>query len=237
MLLLVSILCWETKQIKLSALKRGTKEATMVVGSSMARTFRAAWARLGIGILVAATLAVAACEADSGPSAPRGERRIVDHGDDRTTPDRRAVGIYAAVIRRLVTEDHTFGGGPSPFDHVYVLDAPRVGAGDAVEPGARSDGRFSREMKESLQTRLAALPPIDFIPRSRAARQGSGLQTRVKKNGVIISVGPIIGRGRSVKVSNSLWCGSLCGQWQTYRVKLEGGSWQVQGTVGVVAIS
>jgi hypothetical protein len=34
----------------------------------------------------------------------------------------RRIEIYSAVIRRLVTRDHTFGSGPSPFQRIYVLD-------------------------------------------------------------------------------------------------------------------
>ena len=32
--------------------------------------------------------------------------------------------IYATVIRELVTVDHTFGAGPTPFKHVWVVDGP-----------------------------------------------------------------------------------------------------------------
>lgn len=188
-------------------------------------------------LLLALVLVVAACDSESPPE-PRVENQgnlsPKAHQDDA---DPRTVEIYAAVIRRLVTKDHTFGGAPSPFDHVFILDGLRQGAGDPSKGMGPPDKRFSREIKEALKIELASLPPIDFISDPDSVRVGRDLMGGVKKNGVIVTVGPILGRGRNVKVPNSIWCGGLCGQWLTYRLTLRGGNWRIMGTVGPYAIS
>jgi len=188
-------------------------------------------------LLLALVLVVAACDSESPPE-PRVENQgnisPKAHQDDA---DPRTVENYAAVIRRLVTKDHTFGGAPSPFDHVFILDGLRQGAGDPSKGMGPPDKRFSREIKEALKIELASLPPIDFISDPVSVRVGKDLMGGVKKHGVIVTVGPIVGRGRNVKVSNSIWCGGLCGQWLTYRLKLRGGNWRIMGTVGPNAIS
>lgn len=185
-----------------------------------------------------AVLTLIACESGAPPPPEQeSDQGSVERENELTAQQRRAVEIYAAVIRRLVTKDHTFGGGASPFEHVYVLDGPRKGAGNPLKPEAPAEKHFSDEIKAALNDSLRKLPPIDFVARSQDARRGSGIDKGVKDNGVIVSVGPIIGRAGTVKVSNSLWCNGLCGQWQTYRVELVGGHWRVKGTVGPIAIS
>ena len=188
-------------------------------------------------LVLAAVLALAACDAE----APR-ERAVENQGNvpagaHQNDADPRTVEIYAAVIRQLVTKDHTFGGAPSPFDHVFILDGLRQGAGNPNKGMGPPDKRFSREIKKALKIELASLPPIDFISDPDSVRVGKDLMGGVKRDGVIVTVGPIVGRGHNVKVSNSIWCGGLCGQWLTYRLKLRGGNWRIMGTVGPNAIS
>ena len=58
----------------------------------------------------------------------------------------RKAAIYAAVIRRLVTKDHTFGGGDPGFRIVFVVDG-------AVPGVANLDGR-ELVTRNSLSARL-----------------------------------------------------------------------------------
>ena len=188
-------------------------------------------------LVLAAVLVVAACEDESPRERSDRNQEDVPAGAPQNDADPRSVEIYAAVIRRLVTKDHTFGGAPSPFEHVYVLDGPWHGAGHPNRSLRPSDERFGSEIKEALKVELASLPPIDFIHDPDSVRVGKRGMGGVKEDGVIVTVGPIVGRGHNVKVANSLWCGGLCGQWLTYRVKLKGGNWRIMGTVGPYAIS
>jgi hypothetical protein len=52
-----------------------------------------------------------------------------------------------------------------------------------------------------------------------------------------LSLGPIDGTGNRVEVANSLWINGLAGQWLTYVVEWRGGTWEVTGTTGPMAIS
>ena len=188
-------------------------------------------------LLLVSVLVVAACDSESPPGPRVENQRNISPKAHQDDADPRTVEIYAAVIRRLVTKDHTFGGAPSPFDHVFILDGLRQGAGNPSKGMGPPDKRFSREIKEALKIELASLPPIDFISHPDSVRVGKDLMGGVKKDGVIVTVGPIVGRSRNVKVPNSLWCGGLCGQWLTYRLKVKDGHWRVTGTVGPIAIS
>jgi hypothetical protein len=188
-------------------------------------------------LLVSLVLASAGCEA-GGPAPPRssGESGTpqsgIDPGNDRS------VAIYSAVIRQLVTKDHTFGQGESPFEHVYVLDGvvPRTGNVNqsfSTEP----DRPFADDLKQAIEAELRDLPPIDFVTDRDSVLRGRQGRGGVVNRGVIVSLGPIAPSGNRVEVANNLWCGGLCGQWLTYVVKRQHGRWRVTGTVGPVAIS
>ena len=188
-------------------------------------------------LVLAAVLVLAACEDESPRERTDRNQEDVPAGAPQNEADPRSVEIYAAVIRRLVTKDHTFGGAPSPFEHVYVLDGPLPGGKWPRNDSGRPEKQFSTAVKDALKVELTGLPPIDFISDPDSARFGKDLMGGVKKRGVIVTVGPIVGRAHNVKVPNSLWCGGLCGQWLTYRLKVRGGNWRVTGTVGPIAIS
>ncbi len=78
----------------------------------------------------------------------------------------RAVAIYASVIRRLVTKDHTFGGSDPGFEAVYVLDGVVRGAGDPMKPTSdRPKEALPEDLKVGLRATLADLPPVTFVRR------------------------------------------------------------------------
>lgn len=187
----------------------------------------------GILVLVVAVIFTACDPPARGPSgSAQPSPTASGRADERTTAQ-----IYAAVIRRLVTKDHTFGGGPSPFEYVYVVDGPIPGAGN-VRMGLRpSPQRFPEAVKRAIEGRLGDLPPLEFIadPDSvRLGRQGIG---GVENDGVILSLGPIETVQAEVQVSTGLWCGGTCGQWLTYVLGQDGGRWGITGTTGPYAIS
>jgi hypothetical protein len=145
--------------------------------------------------------------------------------------------IYSAVIRQLVTRDHTFGGGPSPFNSVYVVNGAINDAGeplgDHFGPAAEL---FPPVVVDGIEERLRDLPPVRFIIDGSRARSGKeGL--RVKNEGVIISLGPIKRDKGGVRVPTGLWCGGTCGQWLTYVLEKRDQSWRITGTTGPYAIS
>lgn len=174
-------------------------------------------------VLVSAVLATS-CGAVGRPAAAPSPTPPTEPPADR---------IYAEVIRQLVTVDHTFGDGPTPFRHVYVVDG--VISAEALSQVGPAAQPFPETLKRAIADRLKDLPPLDFIRDPDTVRL-EGLEG-VRKDGVIISLGPIEPAGDDVHVPAGLWCGGLCGQWLTYVLMGSEGEWQITGTTGPVAIA
>jgi hypothetical protein len=151
--------------------------------------------------------------------------------------EERMVAIYEAVVRRLVKQDNTFGGEPSPFRKVFLLDAPAGNAGHPTDETLRSEP-FSEAVRRGLRTALTDLPPVQFVTTSEEGRTRDRYgNPQPREAGVIITLGPITGSGDRVRVPNGLWCGGACGQWLTYVVNRTADGWRVSGNTGEVAIS
>jgi hypothetical protein len=157
-------------------------------------------------------------------------------GDTSSAEYARTLQIYTAVIRQLVTVDHTFGSGPSPFKHVWVLDhaVQRV-----AQPETRQDAPgepFSDALKADLTRNLSDLPPLDFIA---AFEEAGDIQADppVKDHGVIITLGPLERHGAAIHVGHEIWCGGLCAEWFTYVLQQRSGVWTITGDTGQSAIA
>ena len=151
----------------------------------------------------------------------------------------RTSAVYAAVIRRLVMEDHTFGMGPAPFERVYVIDGVVDGAGDVYAEPKGPRKPFSPAVKRSISRALADLPPVRFVSdREAVVVVGETSCAHVKNGGALISLGPISkARQGAVTVGNELFVACLAGQWLTYVLERREGTWRVVGTKGPIAVS
>jgi hypothetical protein len=183
------------------------------------------------GVVAALTLILGGCD-PAPPPAPGGAPSTPGSADEPAEAQ-----IYAAVIRRLVTRDHTYGSAESPFKHVYVVDGAipgagsvRVGLGPAPQP-------FPDDVKVAIAERLEDLPPLDFITNPDSVRLGPEGISGVRNRGVIISLGPLEEVQEEIEVSTGLWCGGTCGQWLTYVLTRQGDRWKITGTTGPYAIS
>ena len=179
--------------------------------------------RLTAFVAVAALFG-SACASNQGPAN--------DPGPDPAT--QRAVSIYEAVIRQLVTtEDSTFGPNPR-FPVVYLLERAKQDAADPEAGG--EEAPLSNGVKSQLLDALSDLP-IEFISDQDAVikpmEEGGG----VKDEGVVVTVGPIPEGLDQVEVQASLYAGNLAATWLTYVVKRSSQGWRVTGTTGPVAIS
>ena len=185
--------------------------------------------------LLAVALLAGACTSQpeqAGPSAPPTETPS-PQADFQTESQ-----VYAAVIRRLVTKDHTFGGGPSPFGYVYVVDGAIPGAGNPMKNFRQvASEPFADDLKQEILDRLTDLPPVEFVLDPDDVREGKNGMGGVEDFGVIITLGLIERKAAKVHVSNRLWCGGLCGQWLTYVLEPRGNAWRITGTTGPYAIS
>jgi hypothetical protein len=157
-------------------------------------------------------------------------------------PVERTVAIYASVIRQLVTKDHTFGRADPGFEVVYVLDGPVEDAEDSMKTVDQYTPKepFSEEVKAGLQERLVDLPPVVFVQERSsviAGDEGGSSPGHVIDNGVLLTLGPIVGDERRVEVGSNLWINGLAGLWATYVVERHTAAWRVTGTTGTTAIS
>jgi hypothetical protein len=151
----------------------------------------------------------------------------------------RQIAIYAAVIRQLVTKDHTFGEEGPGLEVVYVLDRPVDTAGypDMGTAREREGEPFSEDLRARLRAALSDLPPIEFVSdRDEVVVEEDGFPT-VKGGDGLVTLGPIPEQGRRLDVPASLYFTGLAGTWLTYVVEGSGGEWRVTGTTGPVAIS
>jgi hypothetical protein len=204
-----------------------SKEAQMVqMGDCRIKAFGVA-----LGVLL---LSAAAC---GGPDA--GPERGGPGGSPRDDPQtHRTVSIYSSVIRRIVTKDHTFGGGHPRFRVIYVIDGPVKHAEDTSQPvdEQRPEAPFDPEVKQGLRKKLADLPPLKFVQERSSVVAGKE-PGHVINRGVLVTLGPISGGRTKAVVGNNLWISGLAGQWLTYVLELQGNDWEVTGTTGPVAIS
>lgn len=187
-------------------------------------------------LLVVVAMIPIACVDGSPPSSAPGETAPEDTVQDETTLE---IDVYSAVIRQLVTKDHTFGGESPPFKVVYVINGAVTGAGkprgDVFGPAPH---RFGQDLIDGIRERLRDdLPPLRFIVDGNEFRRGPDQLGGVKNDGVIISLGLIERKRDRVRVPNTLWCGGRCGQWLTYVLAEKNGRWVITGTSGPVAVS
>jgi hypothetical protein len=193
-------------------------------------------------VLLAVCLVPLGCATSDDAASSRGATTESPVSAPMRAETRRTIDIYAAVIRRLVTRDHTFGQTEPPFEVIYVLDGAVQGAADPQRTLDEPDRaqRFASEIKDGLTEELEDLPELTFVGRRSAVIEGAGDAAgpgRVMNGGVLLTLGPIVARGSNAEVEASLWLNGLAGQWLTYVVRKREGTWEVTGTTGPVSIS
>jgi hypothetical protein len=202
---------------------------------------RAGWSVSLFALLFALSTMVSGCSRAQRSSRPESGSRPADGRPSGRADegDQRKASIYAAVIRRLVTKDRTFGGEPSPFQRVFVIDGvveraadPSAGAHQiALKP-------FGAGTKKGMARDLTDLPPLHFVSDPQSVIIETKGCARVKGGGVLISLGPVSsGAAETVTVANGLFFACLGGQWLTYVLKPVSVGWRVVGTTGPIAIS
>ena len=153
-----------------------------------------------------------------------------------TVPEDDQVAIYAAVVRQLVTVDHTFGDQSPSFPLVYLVRVTDDGVGDPDAPLAAS-----RVLPETVQT--AAVDALADLPArflwvddaDEAPRGDTGV---VEGGGAIITLGNVhLQADGSVLVSASLYFSNLGATGKTYVLEKVDGVWQVTGDTGAQWIS
>jgi hypothetical protein len=168
-------------------------------------------------VLIGVLLAASACSwSDGDSSSPNSP--AASSGRDAARPSREAL-VYAAVIRQLVTKDHGFGGAPSPYRRVYVLNGVVPSAANAMRLVSQPRKPFSDSLRRQIIATLKGLPPVAFVETRGVVITGSGLG-HVVHRGVLITLGPIRWvNAHTARVPNNRWETGLNGQWLTYSLK------------------
>jgi hypothetical protein len=188
--------------------------------------------------LAVLTIGLSACGGVSDQAGPRDRPSGEGAGPPKAEQAgvERTAAVYAAVVRRLVTKDHTFGSAPSPFKRVYIVDGVVAKAGNPTIPDEARQP-FGAGVRDGIARELTDLAPLQFVSNPEAVIVDDEDCPRVKREGVLISLGPISGSGRRVTVANGLFIACLGGQWLTYVLERVDDDWRVTGTKGPVAIS
>jgi hypothetical protein len=158
--------------------------------------------------------------------APEGNGSVGESvGPEALEPDEaRAVGIYSVLIEQVVPVDHGFGGAPSPFKDVMVLETPVNDMFGDARPAARP---LATEVPEAIRAELAELPAVTFVRGEEASSSRSA-----GMSDVVITLGAIEPTAEGARVAMAHRCGGKCGGVRTYVVEERSGSWRSTGTVG-----
>ena len=185
-------------------------------------------ARLTVGAMAIGLLV--GCASEVPPTSGGGLQPQADPAVERQ------VAIYSAIIRQLVTVDHTFGDGDPGFRVIYVLDRTDGGAGDPEGTG-QGGQPLAPEVQEGIKAALKDLPPVEFVS-DRNSVVGSDTEgNQVHNEGALVTLAPIPDGEDRVEVDASLYMANVAGTWLTYVLEGSAADWKVTGTTGAVGIS
>lgn len=153
------------------------------------------------------------------------------------TDEGNSPAIYAAALHELVTVDHTFGSGPAPFTVFLIQDHLDSRAGDLT--GQEGETRpLTEEEKEAIEAAIGDLGEVAWIDDPDEWRDENGnMEVTEDEYPVILGVGEIEYDDEGALAPVSMFCGSLCGTWFTYRLAEQADVWDVTGIEGPIAIS
>ena len=174
-----------------------------------------------ISVVLVLVVLVSACGTDGSTSGDLVESQ---------TPE-----MMAAALVELITENHGFGEGPSPFTvyliqnridpSVVIVDAP---TDDPIRPLTDTEMRAIEDaVSEHGIVRWIDDPAEWQTPNLTPSIDGAA----------ILGVGEPVVEDQSGLVPVSMWCGGVCGTWLTYRLDLINKAWMVTDIEGPIAIS
>jgi hypothetical protein len=193
-----------------------------------------------LAIVIGVALLAAGCSNDSSVDAGSGDDPAATSSTTPATTETPApdptAKIMAAAAHQLLTVDHTFGSGPSPFSTFLVQDRtdPAAGSGDGSSGG---DSRPLTDAEQAaIESRLSPLGEVIWID-DPADYRTEDLAPTIQ-GGVIIGLGEPKIDSDTALAPVSLWCGGLCGTWFTYSLTQDAaGEWAIESIEGPIAIS
>ena len=147
--------------------------------------------------------------------------------------------VYAAVVRRLATQDDTFGGQLKP-PKLFIVRNTDDRVGNPTNQSAESPSKLiSQTLQNDITRILQDLPStIIWIDKLADAEfEGQGISS-VKDGGAVITLGNIkLQDDGSVRLAGSIYVANLAAGGTTYILQKKDGLWQITGTTGVMWIS
>ncbi len=136
----------------------------------------------------------------------------------------------AAALLQLVAVDNPFGDERPPFEAIAFDTTVDEQAGSPNGP-ARQGRELSPAERSAIEAAFGPYGPVRWVQgvQEPATDSAHTALIRVGEPGFLGETTALIGA--------SLYCGSLCGVWLTYRLELSGGVWVVTGTEGPLSIS
>ena len=190
-----------------------------------------------------ATVPVSAVPATSAPasSAPP----ATDPGPTTTgrpTPAGDTAQLMAAALQRLVDDEGELPGSTATFLVRRAIDRYAGVTGgdsdgeDTVDPAGGCCGRpLTDEELAAIEAALAPSGTVQFIDDAAEGRTADGLPAA--EGGVILGVGEPDIDGDTALIPVSMWCGSLCGTYLSYRADRTPDGWRIVGPDGPIAVS
>jgi hypothetical protein len=199
--------------------------------SSIRRQHAQGRGRQGAGVAMLVVLALALILTGCGFLGAR-----AGTSDESKLEDADSVAIYAQIIRRLATEDDTFGGSLNPRT-LYVIRATDDAAGDPMS-GQSESVLLSETAQTAITEALSDLPAEIVWVDSRDEVPLDEERHAVIEGGAVITVGNVHPQeDGTVHVAGSIWIAMLAAGGQTYVLEQIDGAWMITGTTGVMWIS
>jgi len=154
-----------------------------------------------------------------------------------SAPTHRQAAVYAAVLRQYLTStDHSLGD--HRFPRIFVLDRAVAGAADPMREATADGGApIPPAIRRAIADALADVGPLTFVASRDAVVEDRERCPRVRDQGVLVTLGPVVGVGDRAEVGVNGYVACLAATWLTYVVERNGSGWVVHGTTGPRAIS
>jgi hypothetical protein len=161
------------------------------------------------------------------PQARQAPQPPPDTTGPASAPADRQAAVYATVVRQFLTSgDDSFD---ERFPRIFMLDRAIAGAGSPTRRAtATGDMLIPPAARRAITGALADVGPVAFVSSPDAVIVDRHGCARVRDQGILITLGPLIGIGDRVEVSLNGFVACLGAAWVTYRV---GKGWIVHETI------
>lgn len=144
--------------------------------------------------------------------------------------------VFAATAYQLMTVDHTFAEGPTPFTEFVIGKSTDPIAGPGDEPTTVASRPLTDGERSAVESRLSPLGEVTWIDDTLAYE--IPVPRSPTEMTAVISFGEPAIDGRAALAPIEMTCGDVCALALTYKLAQEAnGEWEVTGDTGMMDIS